>query len=488
MGKAKLADCGWGMSGPPRHDAIVVGSGPNGLAAAITLARAGRSVLVLEARETVGGGCRSAQLTLPGHLHDVCSAVHPLVAGSPFFRSLPLTDLGVELLQPSAALAHPLDDGTAVTLERSVRETADGLGVDAAAYRRLMAPLVRDADAILASVLAPPLRPPRHPIALARFAPAALRSATGLAWRFSGDRAPALIAGLSAHSMLRLEAPLSGGFGLMLGLLGHAVGWPIVRGGSQRVADGMAAHLRALGGEIRTGRLVTGLDDLPPARAVLLDVTPRQVLAMTGPRLPPAWRRRLGRYRYGPGVFKVDWALADPIPWRAAECGRAATVHLGGTMAEIAAAERAVVAGHHPHRPYVLLAQQTLLDPSRAPAGRHTAWAYCHVPSGSAVDMTDAIERQVERFAPGFRDLVLARSTRGPAQMERDNPNHIGGDINGGVADLRQTIARPVARPTPYALPLAGLYLCSASTPPGGGVHGMCGHLAARAALRRDLA
>ena len=472
----------------PDHDAIVVGSGPNGLAAAITLARAGRSVLVLEARETVGGGCRSAELTLPGYLHDVCSAVHPLVAGSPFFRSLPLTELGVELVQPSAALAHPLDDGTAVTLERSVEATADGLGPDAAAYRRLMTPLVRDAEAILASVLAPPLRFPRHPIALARLAPSALRSATGLGRRFSGDRAPALIAGLSAHSMLRLEAPLSAGFGLILGLLGHAVGWPIVRGGSQRVADGMAAHLRSLGGEIRTGNLVTSLDDLPRARAVLLDVTPRQLLAMAGPPLPPAWRRRLGRYRYGPGVFKVDWALAGPIPWRAAGCGRAATVHLGGTMAEIAAAERAVVAGRDADRPYVLLAQQTLVDPSRAPEGRHTAWAYCHVPSGSAVDMTDAIERQVERFAPGFRDLVLARSTRDPAQIERDNPNYVGGDINGGVADLRQTIARPVARPTPYALPLPGLYLCSSSTPPGGGVHGMCGHLAARAALRRELA
>jgi phytoene dehydrogenase-like protein len=472
----------------PSHDAVVVGSGPNGLAAAITLARAGRSVLVLEARETVGGGCRSAELTLPGYLHDVCSAVHPLAAASPFFRSLPLGDLGVELVQSSAALAHPLDDGTAVTLERSVEETADGLGADAAAYRRLMAPLVRDVEAILASALAPPLRPPRHPIALARFAPSALRSATGLARRFSGERAPALIAGLSAHSMLRLEAPLSGGFGLVLGMLGHAVGWPIARGGSQRVADAMAAHLRALGGEIHTDRLVASLDDLPPARAVLLDVTPRQLLAMAEGRLPPAWRRRLGRYRYGPGVFKVDWALAGPIPWRAAACGRATTVHLGGTLAEIAAAERGVVAGRHAERPYVLLAQQTLVDPSRAPTGRHTAWAYCHVPSGSAVDMTDAIERQVERFAPGFRDLVLARSTRDPAQIERENPNYVGGDINGGVADLRQTIARPVARPTPYALPPPGLYLCSSSTPPGGGVHGMCGHWAARAALRRELA
>jgi phytoene dehydrogenase-like protein len=472
------------MSG---HDAIVVGSGPNGLAAAITLAEAGRRVLVLEAAETIGGGCRSAELTLPGFVHDVCSAVHPLVAGSPFFRSLRLAELGVELVQPAAAAAHPLDDGTAVMLERSVAAPAAGLGPDAAAYRRLMEPLARDAEPLMAGILGPPLRPPRHPVALARFAPHGLRSAVGLSRRFSGERAPALIAGMAAHSFQPLDAPLTGGLGLVLALLGHAVGWPVVRGGSGRVVDAMAAHLGALGGQVQTGRRVTSLDELPPAKTVLLGVTPRQLLRIAESRLPPRYRRTLARYRYGPGAFKVDWALDGPIPWSAPDCLRAATVHLGGTMGEIAAGERAVVGGGHPERPYVLLAQQTIADPSRAPEGRHTAWAYCHVPSGSPVDMTERIERQVERFAPGFRDRILARATRGPAQMERDNPNQIGGDITGGVQDLRQILARPVARLDPYSTPAPGLYICSSSTPPGGGVHGMCGHLAARSALRREL-
>ena len=471
------------------HDAIVVGSGPNGLAAAVTLARAGRSVLVIEARETVGGGCRSMELTEPGFVHDVCSAVHPLVAGSPFFRGLPLAELGIHLLHPDAPLAHPLDDGTAVMLERSVRATAAGLGPDGAAYERLMAPMAAGCAGILGGVLQGPLRVPRHPLAMARFAPHALRSAVGVARsRFAGERARALLAGMAAHSMLPLEAPPTGGIGLVLGMLGHAVGWPIVRGGSQRIADGLAAHLAALGGQVETGRTVRALDELPPARAVLLDVTPRQLLAMAGDRIPPRERLRLARYRYGPGVFKVDWALDGPIPWRAPECARAATVHLGGTMGEIAAAERAVVRGRHPERPYVLLAQHTPLDPTRAPAGHHTVWAYCHVPSGSAVDMTARIEAQIERFAPGFRERVIARATRGPADLERENPNYVGGDINGGLQDLRQTIARPVLRANPYATPVPGVYLCSSSTPPGGGVHGMCGHLAARAALRRQLA
>jgi phytoene dehydrogenase-like protein len=471
-----------------RHDAIVVGSGPNGLAAAITLAEVGRRVLLLEAAETVGGGCRSAELTLPGFVHDVCSAVHPLVAGSPFFRSLPLAEMGVELVDPEAPLAHPLPDGTAVTLERSVAATAAGLGPDAEAYAGLMAPLVREAGALIEAVLAPPLRPPRHPLALARFAPAGLRSAVGLGRRFSTEGARGLLAGLAAHSFRPLSAPLTGGFGLLLGMLGHAVGWPLVRGGSGRLAEAMATRLVELGGEVTTGRRVASLDELPPARAVLLDVAPRQALDIVGARLPAAYRRRLARFRHGPGAFKVDWALAGPIPWRAPECGRAATVHLGGTMAEIAASEAAVAAGEHPERPYVLLAQPTLADHSRAPEGRHTGWAYCHVPNGSPVDMTERIERQVERFAPGFRDLILARSVRGPAALERENPNYVGGDIAGGLQDLRQILARPVARPDPYATPAAGVYLCSASTPPGGGVHGMCGHLAARSALRRELA
>ncbi len=469
------------------HDAIVVGSGPNGLAAALTLAEAGRRVLVIEGAETVGGGCRSAELTLPGFVHDVCSAVHPLVAGSPFFRSLPLAEMGVELAHPEAPLAHPLPDGTAVTLERSVAATAAELGPDASAYDRLMAPLVRRADALIAAVLAPPLRPPRHPLALARFAPAGLRSAIGLGRRFETERARALLAGLAAHSFRPLSAPLTGAFGLLLGMLGHAAGWPVVRGGSGRLTEAMAARLVALGGEVETGRRVASLDELPPARAVLLDVAPRHALAIVGVRLPAAYRRQLARVRHGPGAFKVDWALAGPIPWRAPECGRAATVHLGGTMAEIAASEAAVAAGEHPERPYVLLAQQAVADPGRAPEGRHTGWAYCHVPNGSPVDMTERIERQVERFAPGFRDLILARAVRPPGDLERENPNYVGGDITGGLQDLRGTLVRPAARPDPYAMPAAGVYLCSASTPPGGGVHGMCGHLAARSALRRDL-
>lgn len=471
------------------HDAIVVGSGPNGLAAALTLAQAGRSVLVVEARETVGGGCRSAELTEPGFVHDVCSAVHPLVAGSPFFRGLPLDRMDIELLHPDAPLAHPLDDGTAVVLERSVAATAAGLGRDRDAYERLMGPVAADLARILDGVLGPPLRAPRHPLAIARFGRHAVRSATGLARaHFSGVRAPALLAGMSAHSMLPLKAAPSAGVGLLLMALGHAVGWPIVRGGSQRIADGLAAALVELGGRVETGWEVRSLDELPPALAVLMDVTPRQLLAIAGERMPARERRRLARYRYGPGVVKVDWALDGPIPWRAPECARAATVHLGGTMPEIAASERDVTRGRHPERPYVLLAQQSLVDPGRAPEGKHTAWGYCHVPHGSGVDMTDRIEAQIERFAPGFWKRVIARATRMPADLERENPNYVGGDIGGGLQDLRQTVARPVLRMNPYATALPGVYLCSSSTPPGGGVHGMCGHLAARSALRRELA
>lgn len=472
-----------------RHDAIVVGAGPNGLAAAVTLARAGRSVLVIEARDTVGGGCRSAELTAPGFVHDVCSAIHPLVAASPFFRGLPLADLGIDLVHPDAPVAHPLDDGSAVMLERSVTETASGLGPDARSYAGLMGPLVARADALVEGALGPVLRVPRHPLAMARFAPLAVRSASGLARsRFRGERARALLAGMAAHSMLPLESSPTAGLGLVLQMLGHRVGWPVVRGGSQRVADGLARHLAALGGEVVTGWEVADLGDLPDARAVLLDVTPRRLLAMAGARMPARRARALRRVRPGPGSFKVDWALDGPIPWRAPGCARAATVHLGGTLDEIAASERAVHEGRPPERPYVLLAQQSVVDATRAPAGMHTAWAYCHVPNGSPADMTARIEAQVERFAPGFRDRVIARSVRDPAAMERDNPNQAGGDITGGLQDLRGTIARPVLAANPYAAGIPGVYLCSASTPPGGGVHGMCGHLAARAALRRELA
>jgi phytoene dehydrogenase-like protein len=470
--------------GAARYDSIVIGSGPNGLAAAATLAGAGRSVLVLEAAPRLGGGARSAELTLPGFLHDVCSAIHPLCLGSPFFRSLPLARHGLEWIQPELPLAHPLDDGTAVLLERSLEATASGLGADGAAYRRLMSRRVADWDAIAPDLLGP-LRPPRHPLAFVRFGLAAMRTARGLAESaFRGERARALFAGLAAHSILPLEKPFTASFGLVLGILGHAVGWPLPRGGSQRITEALAGHLRTLGVELVTNARVESLDELPPARLVLCDVTPRQLLRMAGERLPPAYRRRLARYRHGPGVFKLDLALSGPVPWRSRECLRAGTLHLGGTLAEIAAAEAAVWRGRHPERPYVLVAQQSLFDFTRAPAGKHTLWAYCHVPNGSDVDMSEPILSQVERFAPGFRDLVLARSAMGPGRLEEYNANYAGGDINGGAQDLPQLFARPVLKWVPYATPVPGLYLCSSSTPPGGGVHGMCGHHAARAALR----
>jgi phytoene dehydrogenase-like protein len=467
------------------YDAVVVGAGPNGLASAITLARAGRSVLVLEAKETIGGGMRSAELTLPGFVHDVCSAIHPLGVASPFFRDLPLAGYGLEWVFPAAAVAHPFDDRTAAVLERSVEATGATLGRDAAAYQQLMGPLVDDWDRLESDLLGPFPLPPRHPLAMARFGLRAVRSAQGLAQHvFEGERARALFAGLAAHSMLPLDRPVSAAFGLVLGIVAHAVGWPMARGGSQQFADALVAHLHSLGGEVVTGTCIESLGQLPPARATLFDVTPRQFLQIAGDRLPTGYHRALHRYRYGPGVFKLDWALDGPIPWKAEACSVAGTVHLGGTLPEIAASEGAVWRGEFPERPYVIVVQQTLFDPSRAPEGRHTGWAYCHVPNGSTFDMTERIEAQVERFAPGFRDRVLARSVMSPTAMERHNPNYIGGDINGGVQDFGQLFTRPVARLNPYTTPVRGLYLCSSSTPPGGGVHGMCGYHAARAVLR----
>jgi phytoene dehydrogenase-like protein len=475
---------------PPSEpgDAVVVGSGPNGLAAAIALARASRSVTVLEGEQTLGGGCRSAELTLPGYVHDTCSTVHALALASPFLRGLPLAKHGLELLHPPAPLAHPLDDGSAVMLERSVEDTARGLGIDESAYRRLFAPLVRRADDLFESVLAP-ARPPAHPLLLARFGLTAVRSAEGLARsRFEGERARALLTGCAAHSMLSLTAPVSAAFGLVLALSAHAVGWPVARGGSQRLADALASHLRELGGRIETGRRVESLDELPTgARPLLLDVTPRGILGMAGDGLPPLYRRALERYRYGPGIFKLDWALDGPIPWSAPEAARAGTVHLGGTFEEVVGGEEEVARGQHPERPFVLLVQATVADPSRAPEGKHTGWAYCHVPNGSTRDMTAAIEAQVERFAPGFGERIIARCAMDSTEVERGNPNYVGGDINGGLQSLTQLFTRPVARPVPYSTPIDGVYLCSSSTPPGGGVHGMGGYWAAQAALRGDL-
>jgi phytoene dehydrogenase-like protein len=463
-------------------DAVVVGSGPNGLAAAITMANAGRSVLVLEAAETVGGGVRTAELTLPGFRHDVCSAILPLTKASHFFRELPLAERGVELVEPDAPLAHPLDDGTAVVLERSVEDTAVQLGPDLDAYRSLIGPLVERSERLEPFLLGhSPI--PRRPLVAARFARAGLRSAVGLAKRFEGERARALVGGLAAHSIQDLRRMPTASFGLVLGLFAHTHGWPLVRGGSQRLAEGLADYLRSLGGVIETGRHVGSLDELPRSQTTFLDVTPRQVLRIAGHRLPARYARALRRYRYGPGVFKVDWALDAPVPWTAGECARAATVHIGGTLEEIVVSEQASWRGEAPERPFVLAAQQSLFDDSRAPEGKHTLWAYCHVPNGSSEDMTERIEAQVERFAPGFRDLVLGRSATGPAQLERYNENYIGGDINGGVQDLRQLYTRPVIRWNPYATPVDGVYICSSSTPPGGGVHGLCGYYAAQAAL-----
>jgi phytoene dehydrogenase-like protein len=469
-------------------DAIVVGAGPNGLAAAITLARAGRSVRLYEAASTIGGGTRTAELTLPGFRHDVCSTILPLTIASPFFRTIDFAAHGVEIVHPDAPVAHPLDGGRAAVLERSVSATAEGLGgADGRAWERLFGPLVRDAEALGGEVLRPVLHLPRHPVTMARFAPAALRSTRGLArGRFEGEAARAMFAGISAHSMIDLDRPLSASFGLVLATYAHAVGWPMIRGGAEGVARALGAELEAAGGEIVTGHRVASLGDLPPARAVLLDVTPRQLVAIGGDWLQPRMRRIAERFRYGSGVFKVDWALDGPVPWAAEGSHRAATLHLGGTLDEIASAEADVTGGRHPDRPYVLFVQYAPWDTSRAPSGKTTAWAYCHVPANSTVDMTERIEAQVERFAPGFRDRILARATKGPAAMEAYDENYVGGDINGGIQDIRQLVFRPWPTLQPYRVG-ERLYLCSSSTPPGGGVHGMSGMLAARAALKHEL-
>jgi phytoene dehydrogenase-like protein len=464
------------------YDAVVIGSGPNGLAAAIVLAQNGRSVVVYEGAATVGGAVRSAELTLPGFVHDICSAVYPLAMGSPFFRSLPLAEHGLEWIQPDAPLAHPFDDGTAAILERSVRATAANLDSDEYAYARLLEPWVAHWHLLDAQLLGPP-RWPRHPLLMARFGFAGLRPARNLAKRrFKGPRARALFGGLAAHSMLPLEQWATAAFGLVLGITGHALGWPVPHGGAQRISDALAAYLRSLGGDIVLNRRITTLKELPRSRAILCDLTPRQVLSVAEERLPNEFKRKLQRYRYGMGAFKVDWALAGPVPWRAPACARAATVHLGATLGEIAASERAAWRGDPNERPFVLLAQPSLFDPTRAPPGKHTLGGYCHVANSATVNMLNKIENQIERFAPGFRDLVLERHIMTPVALEEHNPNLVGGDINGGAADLRQLFFRPTARL--YGTPVTGLYICSSSTPPGGGVHGMCGYFAARQALK----
>lgn len=468
-------------------DAVVVGSGPNGLAAAIAMARAGRSVVVREQADVIGGGTRTEELTLPGFLHDVCSTVHPLGVSSPYFRALPLAEHGLERIHPPTCLAHPLDDGSVGLLERSMDATGASLGEDAQAWKRLLGPWVKRWLVLAEDVLGP-LEFPDHPLMLAHFGLYGVRPAYGLAKRaFKGERARALFAGNAAHSMVPLTRSPTAAFGLTLAGAGHAVGWPIARGGSRSIAHALAGCLRSLGGEIVTGAPVENIDELAGVRTILLDLTPRQVLRVAGHRLPGRYRRALERFRYGAGSFKMDWALSGPIPWRNPECLRAATVHLGGTLDEVAASEHAPLAGKVPEKPFVLLVQPTLFDPSRAPEGKHVAWAYCHVPFGCDVDMTRAIEDQIERFAPGFRDVVLARSVMPPSALEAHNPNLVGGDISAGAMTLRQVFFRPALRPNPYATPVRGLYICSASTPPGGAVHGMCGYYAARAALHRKM-
>lgn len=465
-------------------DAVVVGSGPNGLAAAVALAERGAKVCVLERAERVGGGTWTSELTLPGFKHDVCSGVHPMGVLSPYLRTLPLERHGLRWCFPPLSVAHPFEDGPAALLWPSVEETAKGLGADGPAWERMVAPFVPRVHELLADAMGP-LGLPRHPFLLARFGLLAMRSARGAAARFEGREARALFAGNAGHSILPLDRPFTAALGLLFAVTAHATAWPVAEGGSAAITAALASLLVELGGEVRTGVHVARLDELPPSRVVLFDTDPRQLADIAGDALPEGYRRRLRRYRYGPGVFKLDWALDGPIPWRDERCRLASTVHVGGSFEEIAAAEAAVWRGEHPERPFVLVCQQSECDPTRAPAGRHTGYAYCHVPAGSTVDLCDVLERQVERFAPGLRERILARHVMRAADFQAHNPNYVGGAITGGVADVFQLFTRPVARWNPYTTPNPRLFLCSASTPPGGGVHGMCGWHAARAAGRR---
>jgi phytoene dehydrogenase-like protein len=465
------------------YDVVVVGSGPNGLAAAILLQQNGLSVLLIEGKDTIGGGLRSAELTLPGYLHDICSAIHPLAAASPFFETLPLSSYGLEYIYPQIAAAHPFDNGTAAVLKQSVKETAALLGADRQAYHDLLQPVVTDWPLIATDVLGP-LHFPKHPLAMARFGLTALRSAVSVAARFKTEEAKGMFAGMAAHSMQPLTNLSSAAIALVLMVTGHLKGWPVPKGGSQKIAGALASYFISLGGKIETNTYIQSLSQLPSAHAVLFDVTPKQLLQIAGHRFSTIYKWQLQRYRYGMGVFKVDWALDGPISFTANECMQAGTLHIGNSLYEIATAEQLTWDGGHPEKPFVLLAQQSIFDPSRAPEGKHTAWAYCHVPNGSTVDMTEAIEKQVERFAPGFRELILAKHVMNTAQVEEYNPNYIGGDINGGVIDLGQLFTRPTLRWSPYRTSAKGMYICSSSTPPGGGVHGMCGYHAAKRALK----
>jgi phytoene dehydrogenase-like protein len=466
------------------YDAVVVGSGPNGLAAAITMQQAGLSVILFEAKETLGGGMRTAELTLPGFKHDICSAIHPLGADSPFFKTLPLEQHGLEYIYPPAAAAHPFDDGQAAMLYTSVEDTARTLGEDANAYAKLAKPLVKIWPS-LAPTLLGPLRIPSNPLLMAQFGIYGILPSTLLAqWQFKNKLAKGLFAGMAAHSILPLTYTATSALGLVLMLMGHIKGWPLPKGGSQNIAQALASYFTSIGGKVVTNFPVRSLEQLPSAHTVLFDITPKQLLQIAGHRFSSYYTRQLKRFKYGMGVFKVDFALDGPVPYKAPECLQAGTVHLGNTLEEIAAGEQAIFKGIHPEKPYVLLAQQSLFDPSRAPAGKHTLWAYCHVPNGSTKDMTTTIENQIERFAPGFRDRIIGRHTMNTTDFENYNSNYIGGDINGGRQDITQLFTRPVLKLSPYRTSSKGLYICSSSTPPGGGVHGMCGYHAAKRALK----
>jgi phytoene dehydrogenase-like protein len=464
-------------------DALVIGSGPNGLAAAITMQQAGLSVLLIEGKETVGGGLRTAELTLPGFKHDICSAVHPMAVASPFFSSLPLVEHGLKFIQPIYPAAHPFDDGSAAILYRSITETAKGLGKDEEAYLDLLQPLVEDWDK-LAGTLLSPLKFPKHPLLMGKFGLKGLQSAAMIAKKFSTSHAQGLWGGMAAHSIQPLSNLTTAAIGMVLSAVGHVHGWPIPKGGSQAIASSLESYFVSLGGQIQTGFTVKSLKQLPPAKIVMLDVTPKQLLEIAGDQLSDLYRWQLRNFRYGMGVFKVDWALSEPIPFTAKQAREAGTIHLGNTFQEIALAEHQSTHGKVAQKPFVLLAQPTVFDNSRAPAGKHTAWAYCHVPSGSVTDMTEIIESQVERFAPGFRDTILAKHSMNTREMEAYNPNYVGGDINGGIQDISQLYTRPALRLSPYRTSIKGLYICSSSTPPGGGVHGMCGYHAAKQALK----
>lgn len=474
------------MNKSTTYDAIIVGSGPNGLAAAIRLALEGLKVKVFEASATVGGGMRTAELMQQGVHHDICSAIHPMAASSPFLKQLPLSDFGLEWIQPQYPVAHPLDNGKAVVMQRSLEATADDLGIDSASYKNLMQPIAENWDALTNDFLGP-LTIPKHPFLMARFGLNAIQPAQRLQSKFETEEAKALFAGLAAHSILPLDAPVTAAIGLVLGAAGHSVGWPLPKGGSQSIANAMTRYLQSLGGEVETDFEVTSIDQLPSHQCILFDLTPRQLIEIAGDRLPEWYVNRLKKFKYGSGVFKIDYILKEPVPWSDPRCQKAGTVHLGGMFGEIAAAEKLLDDNKHAEKPYVLVAQQSMFDESRTPDGRHTLWAYCHVPSGSTRDMTQEIDNQIERFAPGFRDVVEERHTMNTSQFEEYNANYFGGDINGGRQDIWQLFTRPIHLINPYATPADGVYLCSSSTPPGGGVHGMCGYHAAMLALRKEF-